>query len=316
MRILIYGAGVIGCELAHELCKGENDVTILARGNWKRSIDRNGLIIRHYGQMHTTKDSVNSIEELGADDEYDLIFVTMQYNQVPDILPQIAKNASRRIVMVGNNMTPSSCQEQIRSQPGMQKEVAFGFQGTGGYRENGKVISMHPIHVGMTIGGLREELSSDFQECILSAFKNTGYRLTWERNMEGWLMSHASRILPTAYLCYSLDCQLRRASKQQIRLSVNAVAEAHHMLNSLGYPIRPDGEAEAYQEKRRKKQRGLFWMLKTPAGKYVIGIHCAHAVAEMTALDLDFEKLKQKAGIRMPAWDTLRTGAMTGMGNG
>lgn len=40
MKILVYGAGVIGCELAHELCKGKNDVTILARGNWKQNIQK------------------------------------------------------------------------------------------------------------------------------------------------------------------------------------------------------------------------------------------------------------------------------------
>ena len=30
--VLIYGAGVIGCELAHVLKTGGNDVTLLARG--------------------------------------------------------------------------------------------------------------------------------------------------------------------------------------------------------------------------------------------------------------------------------------------
>jgi len=315
MKILIYGAGVIGCELAHELCKGKNDVTILARGNWKRSIDQKGLVIRHYGQLHTTKDSVKTIEELKMDDKYDLIFVTMQYNQMLDVLPQIAKNVSRYIVLVGNNMTPSYCQQQIRNQSDVQKEVAFGFQGTGGYRKSGKVISMHSLHVEMTIGGLMDHLTSNFQNSILTAFESTGYKLTWEQNMEGWLLSHAAHILPTAYLCYSLDCHLRRASKEQIRLAVDGVAEAHRMLKKLEYPIRPEGEEETYQEKR-KKQKSLYWMVKTPAGKYVISTHCAHAVAEMTALDQKFEELKQKAGVSMPAWDKLRAGAATIMGNG
>ncbi|MCH3964499.1 MAG: ketopantoate reductase family protein [Clostridium sp.] len=287
-----------------------------SRGNWKRSIDQNGLVIRHYGQMHTTKDTVKKVEELDADDKYDLIFVTMQYNQVLDILPQIAKNVSRHIVLMGNNMTPSHCQEQIRNQLDVQKEIAFGFQGTGGYRESKKVVSMHPFHVGMTIGGLREHLTSDFQKNIFTAFESTGYQLTWEQNMEGWLLSHAAHILPTAYLCYNLNCHLRRASKEQIQLAVDVIAEAHKMLKKLGYPIRPDGEEEAYNEKRKKKQRALYWMVKTPAGKYVISTHCAHAVAEMTALDQNFEKLKQKANVSMLAWDKLHTGAMSVIGNG
>lgn len=35
MKILVYGAGVMGCELAHVLMEGNNDVTLLARGSWK-----------------------------------------------------------------------------------------------------------------------------------------------------------------------------------------------------------------------------------------------------------------------------------------
>ena len=39
MRILIYGAGVIGCTLAHSLHRGGNEVTLFARGNWKKVIE-------------------------------------------------------------------------------------------------------------------------------------------------------------------------------------------------------------------------------------------------------------------------------------
>ena len=39
MRILVYGAGVLGCELAHVLLQNKkNDVTLLARGEWKERI--------------------------------------------------------------------------------------------------------------------------------------------------------------------------------------------------------------------------------------------------------------------------------------
>ena len=36
MKVLVYGSGVIGCYLAHVLYTAENDVTLLARGQWKR----------------------------------------------------------------------------------------------------------------------------------------------------------------------------------------------------------------------------------------------------------------------------------------
>lgn len=310
MRILVYGAGVIGCELAHELCKGENDVTILARGNWKGSIDKNGLVIRHYGQLHTTIDRVKTIETLKMDDNYDLIFVVMQYNQILEIIPQLAQNISRYIVLIGNNMSPAYCKEQICNQSPTKKEIAFGFQGTGGRKENDKVISMHFNKVEMTIGGLTEHLTTEFKRSIIMAFGKTAYGLIWEQHMEGWLLSHVAHILPTAYICYSLDCNLKRASKEQINIVVEAVAEAHKMLKKLGYPIRPDGEEEAFVEKRKRKQRMLYLMVKTPAGKFVISNHCANAVGEMTSLDREFEILKRKSGMSMPAWDKLRKEAM------
>ena len=40
--ILIYGAGVIGCELAHVLKEGGNGVTLLARGEWKNTLKFQG----------------------------------------------------------------------------------------------------------------------------------------------------------------------------------------------------------------------------------------------------------------------------------
>ncbi|WP_419891048.1 ketopantoate reductase family protein [Paenibacillus xylanexedens] len=39
MKILVYGAGVLGSQLAHVLVRGGNDVTVLARGageGWNR----------------------------------------------------------------------------------------------------------------------------------------------------------------------------------------------------------------------------------------------------------------------------------------
>ena len=46
MKILVYGAGVLGCNLARNLLRAGKDVTLLARGNWAAEIRRNGLRIK------------------------------------------------------------------------------------------------------------------------------------------------------------------------------------------------------------------------------------------------------------------------------
>lgn len=304
MRILVYGAGVIGCELAHELCQGGNDVTILARGEWRENIQQNGLIIRHSGQLRTTTDYIQTIEILEQNDCYDLIFVVMQYSQVMKILPTLAENASRHLVLVGNNVSPSYCSDQILKIARGEKHIAFGFQGTGGYREKQRVVSMH-FKVSMTIGGLNSPLSTDFLQLLQTAFRKTAYQLDWESHMEGWLLSHAAHILPTAYLCYIHNGYLKYSTNEQLHLAVDAVAQAHQMLRQLGYPIRPDGEEDGYTISRKKKLRSLYLMVKSPAGKFVITTHCINAIGEMTALSNAFDQLRQESNVPMPAWDTL-----------
>ena len=129
MKLLVYGAGVIGCELAHVLKKGGNDVTLLARGEWKGNLEKRGLVIWHYLQRKTTTDKVNVTGSLDPDDEYDIIFVVMQADQVPEILPMVAANVSRYVVFVGNNPWAEKTETEAQSGSPVKKEAAFGFMG-------------------------------------------------------------------------------------------------------------------------------------------------------------------------------------------
>lgn len=43
MRILVYGAGVLGCNLADNLYRAKKDVTLLARGGWAEQLKQKGL---------------------------------------------------------------------------------------------------------------------------------------------------------------------------------------------------------------------------------------------------------------------------------
>ena len=45
MKILVFGAGVLGCKLANDLFRAGKDVTLLARGKWAQEIQENGLRI-------------------------------------------------------------------------------------------------------------------------------------------------------------------------------------------------------------------------------------------------------------------------------
>ena len=275
MKILVYGAGVIGCELAHVLKMGKNDVTLLARGDWKDTLEKHGLVIRHYLQMKTTTDKIKVTDCLSPDDKYDVIFVVMQADQVPDVLPAVAANVSRYIVFIGNNPWAEKTEVAAQADSPVKKEAAFGFMTAGGRRENGQVISIH-IRARLTIGGRDGELSYAFQERIVRAFSDSGCRLTWENRMDAWLKCHMAEILPISYVSYAVDCSLPKAQR---RAMLDAAAEGFSLLKSLGYPIRPEGDEKFFTgwSGRALWQAVLFVMCKTPLGRLAATDHCAHA---------------------------------------
>ena len=133
MRILVYGAGVLGCELAHVLLQNKkNDVTLLARGEWKERIDQKGLVIRQWAQRKTTVDRVRTIDVLAPEDFYDLVFVVLQAGQLPDVLPVLKANRSPYFVFVGNDPHAKQVLEAMQRPA---DKVDFGFQNTAGRRQ-------------------------------------------------------------------------------------------------------------------------------------------------------------------------------------
>ena len=79
MKVLVYGAGVIGGQLVHALIKAGNDVTVIARGAWKETLRRDGLRIRHHIQKKDTVD-YPLVLETPDNEHYYLYFGVYDYN--------------------------------------------------------------------------------------------------------------------------------------------------------------------------------------------------------------------------------------------
>ena len=64
MKILVYGAGVLGCNLARNLLRVGKVVTLLARGNWAAEIRQNGLRIKDKFSLCTSVSRIPVVTEL------------------------------------------------------------------------------------------------------------------------------------------------------------------------------------------------------------------------------------------------------------
>lgn len=76
MKILVYGAGVLGCNLARNLFHAGKDVTLLARGNWAEEIRKNGLRIKDQFSLRTSVSNIPVVTELAPNVRYDVIFAS------------------------------------------------------------------------------------------------------------------------------------------------------------------------------------------------------------------------------------------------
>ena len=311
MKVLVYGAGVIGSYLAHVLCAAGSDVTLLARGKWKDQLEKNGLRIRHHLQRWETLDHPKIIGDVPAGEHFDAVFAVMPYNKMGAILEPLAAIHSPLAVLVGNNMDPGGMQQAILDRTVCEKEVLFAFQATAGRRdiENGVLICERLGAGAMDIGGLHALPEEAIQAKLASAFAGTKYRLRWQPDMEAYLVCHLAAVLPICYLAYACGGDMRSSTGKQRKLMRMATKEAYGLLRAQGNPIRP-GSDDAYYEPgvRGALMQFVYWLMaKTEMGDLIACAHCRNAYEEMEMLDAAFMEIAARTpGAPMPHWHELR----------
>ncbi|WP_010258634.1 ketopantoate reductase family protein [Treponema primitia] len=300
MRLLVYGAGVLGSLLAHLLLRGNNDVTLLARGMRKRGIDEQGLVIRHYIQRKITIEKIKTIETLPPEDIYDIIFVVMQYIHLSAILPMLAENQSNIVVLIGNN--PTAAETYTVLSGGTPKNILFGFLAAAGRRENGTVVSLH-FGAKITLGSISGDTTA--YKAIRKAFKGVPCKLDFIEKIDGWLKSHLAIILPIGYACYATGGNLKKADGTLLHQLLDAMSEGYAVLNALGIPVALESEDGWFRSGSRRGYLLLKLLCKTPLGKLIASDHAMSAIPEMQALNTAFDALKKQTDITTLEWDKL-----------
>ena len=102
MRILIFGAGVIGSLYGALLAEAGYDVSVYARGRRLESLIRNGLLFKSGGTIR--KAPVKVLSKLEAEDRYDFIILAVRENQLHAALKELRQNSSPTIVTMVNSL--------------------------------------------------------------------------------------------------------------------------------------------------------------------------------------------------------------------
>ena len=303
MKILVYGAGVLGCNLARNLLRSGKDVALLARGNWAAEIKQNGLRIKDKFSPRVSISRIPVVTELAPDAMYDVIFVVLRYTQLDSALDTLRANRTRNIVFVGNNVQARALAAAL---PG--KNVLFAFALSAGHREPDRVVSIDLKKI--TIGQLPGTASN--AGLIGEIFGGTKYKVVYEPNMEDYLLCHAAFVMPAAFACYKTDGNLKKlkGDTAYLELLIDANIEGYRAIRNAGHAILPKADADFESEKYRKNCLRFFkLMCATSLGKLCASDHAMNAIDEMSALNRDLRKFFDENGAAYPVWQALEAEA-------
>ena len=299
MKILVFGAGVLGCNLTRNLFRSGKDVTLLARGKWAEEIRRNGLRIKDKFSPRVSVTPVPVVTELKPGDPYDVIFVVLRYTQLDSILDTLRASKAKHIVFVGNNVRAKALAASLP-----EKNVLFAFALSAGHREPDRVASIDMKKI--TIGQIRGAASNE--QLIGQIFEGTKYKVVYEPNMGDYLLCHAAFVMPVAFACYKTDGNLKKLKGDTAYLSrvLEANIEGYRAIRNAGHEILPKGDQEFEGAAYRKTCMRFFkLMCATSLGKICASDHALNAVDEMSALNRDLKQFFDARGAQYPVWQAL-----------
>ena len=299
MKILVFGAGVLGCNLANNLFRAGKDVTLLARGSWAEELRKNGLRVKNSISHFTKVSRIPVATELSPEDAYDVIFVAVRYTQIETILETLRASLAKTIIFVGNNV---HAPETAALLP--EKTVLFAFTSAAGHRESGRVDSIDLRKI--TVGPLRGAPSQE--TLVWEIFTGTKYKVVYEPNMGDYLLCHAAFVLPAVFACYKTDGNLKKLKTDDAYLNrlIDANIEGYRAIQNAGHEILPDADKEFEGAAYRKTCFRFFrLMCATVLGKICASDHAMNAVEEMRALNRDMKAFFDNTGAKYPVWQAL-----------
>ena len=238
MRILIFGAGVLGTFYGAKL-SANNDVTVLARGRRAEQVRADGLIVEERGRGEL-RARVNTIDVLEPDDAYDYVLVLVRNDQIDSVLSILAAStATPNVVFMYNNAAgPQQLIEALGSQ-----RVILGFPGAGGEKtEDGTVRAtvVIPAIQKTTIGELDGSISLRVQ-VLADRLQRAGFPTAISPDMDAWLKTHVALVSSIADEFYAANSDIKALANNRslVVKMVRAIRRTFAALRAQGIPIAP-----------------------------------------------------------------------------
>ena len=300
MKILVYGAGVIGSLYAGKLQAGGHRVTVLARGARLSEIRHYGLVLQDIIGGGRIVTQVETAERIAADDRYDIALVTVRRDQLASAVPELKANRStpNLLFMLNNPSGTESLAEELG-----RDRVLLGFPGAGGTRDR------HVIHYALipqqptTLGEMDGQPSSRLR-AIEMALRTSGFPTKISHDMDAWLKAHAFFVTAVSGAIYLAGGDCRRLSEEDtlLMLMTNGVREGFSAVRALGLTVTPLA-LRALFTWLPKSFAISYWrkFFRAEVADYVFGRHARAASGEMRTIANDCRAILTATGTTAPA---------------
>ncbi len=223
MRILVFGAGVIGSLYAALLAEAGYDVAVYARGQRLESLTQYGLLVRDRGKER--KAPVKVLSKIEPEDCYDLVLLAVRENQLHAALEELRQNVSPTIVTMVNSLETYGQWEEICG----AGRIVPAFPGAGGGFD-GSVLDaaltprlIQPTTFGKTDGRERE---------LARILRRAKVPCQIVPDMHAWQLCHLAMVVPISDAYYEAedpanagrDAALMRKTAERIRDNLDAIA--------------------------------------------------------------------------------------------
>lgn len=212
MKILVFGAGVVGTLYAARLQEAGHQVTVLARDSRLADVRRHGLVLEDVLTGVRSVTQVSIVDRLYAEDSYDIALVAVRKDQLSAVMPDLASNKGIPTVlfMLNNPLGSAKLVDALGT-----GRVLLGFPGAGGELQGHIVryamIAQQPTTLGEPSGRPTVRLLA-----LAKAFRASGFRTRVESEMDAWLSSHAffvTSITGAIYLAGAIVINLAAADR-------------------------------------------------------------------------------------------------------
>jgi 2-dehydropantoate 2-reductase len=304
MKILVYGAGVIGTLYAAKFRDDGHHVTVLARGKRLSDIRHRGLVLEDVVSGSLSHRWVDTTERLGPDDQYDLALITVRRDQLDGVVPQLdpSRGVPTLLFMCNNPMGSSALGSALG-----RHRVLIGFPGAGGARDRQvtryALVPQQPTMLGELSGQRTARV-----RYVAGAFRAAGFPTRLSGDMDAWLKSHAIFVTAVCGAIYLAggDCCRLSTDEARLTLMVNGVREGFAALRALGLPVTPFALRVLMNGMPHRFAVG-YWRRFFASGTadYVFGNHARSAAYEMRIVADECRTLLGTSGVYTPALDQL-----------